>query len=69
MRKRHDGYTTVPFPRMRRLMITFGRLTRHKHIIRGLVEMDVTMPRQSLGEHKARTGAFHFFAKRREMVE
>ncbi len=56
MRKRHDGYTTVPFPRMRRLMITFGRLTRHKHIIRGLVEMDVTMPRQSLREHKARTG-------------
>jgi pyruvate/2-oxoglutarate dehydrogenase complex dihydrolipoamide acyltransferase (E2) component len=56
MRNRHDSYTTVPFPRMRRLMITFGRLTRHKHIIRGLVEMDVTLPRQSLREHKARTG-------------
>src|SRR5579864_242326 len=56
MRKRHDGYTTVPFPRMRRLMIAFGRLTRHKHSIRGLVEIDVTRARQSLLELKARTG-------------
>ncbi len=56
MSKRHNGYTTVPFPRMRRLMIAFGRVTRHKHIIRGLVEMDVTLPRQSLRQHKARTG-------------
>jgi pyruvate/2-oxoglutarate dehydrogenase complex dihydrolipoamide acyltransferase (E2) component len=37
-------------------MIVFGRLTRHKHIIRGLVEIDVTLPRQSLRQHKARTG-------------
>ena len=56
MRKRHAGYTTVPFPRMRRLMIAFGRLTRRKHSIRGLVAIDVTIPRQSLREHKARTG-------------
>src|ERR1700730_12378535 len=56
MRKRHDGYTTVPFPRMRRLMIAFGRRTRRKHSIRGLVAIDVTIPRQALREHNARTG-------------
>jgi pyruvate/2-oxoglutarate dehydrogenase complex dihydrolipoamide acyltransferase (E2) component len=56
MRKRHDGYTIVPFPRMRRLMITMGNVTRHKHIMHGLVEIDVTRPRQSLQEYKARTG-------------
>src|SRR5258708_6914383 len=56
MSKRHDGYTTVPFPRMRRLMIAFGRLSSRKHSIRGLLEIDVTIPRQSLREHKARTG-------------
>ena len=56
MKKSHEGYKIVPFPRMRYLMITIGRLTRHKHIIRGLVEIDVTRARQSLREHKARTG-------------
>ena len=56
MKKSQDGYKIVPFPRMRHLMITIGRLTRHKHIIRGLVEIDVTRARQSIREHKARTG-------------
>ena len=56
MKKSQDGYKIVPFPRMRHLMITIGRLTRHKHIIRGLVEIDVTRARQVMREHKARTG-------------
>ncbi len=56
MNKHHEGYTIVPFPRMRRLMITFGRVTRNKHTIRGLVKIDVTKPRQSIREYKARTG-------------
>src|SRR5438270_8515556 len=56
MKKSHEGYKIVPFPRMRHLMITIGRLTRHKHIIRGLVEIDVTRARQFMREHKARTG-------------
>jgi len=41
---------------MRRLLITMGRATRHKHIMRGLVEIDVTRARQFLREQKARTG-------------
>ena len=56
MKKSHNGYSIVPFPRMRRLMITIGRVTSHKHTIRGLVEIDVTRARQSMREHKARTG-------------
>jgi len=56
MKKSHDGYRIVPFPRMRRLMITIGSVSSHKHTIRGLVEIDVTRARQSIREHKARTG-------------
>jgi hypothetical protein len=56
MKKSHDGYQIVAFPRMWRLMITIGRVTSHKHTIRGLVELDVTKARQLMREHKARTG-------------
>jgi len=56
MKKRHDGYQIVAFPRMRRLMITIGRVSSHKHTIRGLVELDVTKARQLMREHKASTG-------------
>jgi pyruvate/2-oxoglutarate dehydrogenase complex dihydrolipoamide acyltransferase (E2) component len=37
-------------------MITIGRVTSHKHTIRGLVELDVTKARQLMREHKALTG-------------
>ena len=56
MKKSHGGYRIIPYPRMRRLMITIGRVTSHKHTIRGLVEIDVTRARQSMRGHKARTG-------------
>src|SRR5436853_5507494 len=56
MKKNHNGYKIVAFPRMRRLMITIGRVTSHRHIIHGLVEIDVTRARQLMREHKARTG-------------
>jgi pyruvate/2-oxoglutarate dehydrogenase complex dihydrolipoamide acyltransferase (E2) component len=56
MKKKHDGYQIVAFPRMRRLMITIGRVTSHKHTMRGLVELNVTKARQLMREHKARTG-------------
>jgi pyruvate/2-oxoglutarate dehydrogenase complex dihydrolipoamide acyltransferase (E2) component len=41
---------------MRRLMVDGGRMGRQKHTIHGLVEMDVTCARQSIRDHKARTG-------------
>jgi pyruvate/2-oxoglutarate dehydrogenase complex dihydrolipoamide acyltransferase (E2) component len=56
MKKSHDGYTIVPFPRMRSIVRTIARAARHKYIMRGLVEIDVTRARQFIREHKARTG-------------
>lgn len=48
--------TTIPFPKIRRLMVDGGRMGRQKHTIHGLVEMDVTRARQAIRAHKARTG-------------
>lgn len=56
MSENNSNYTIVPFPKVRRLMVDGGRLGRQKHIIHGLVEMDVTRARQVIHEHKARTG-------------
>ena len=56
MSKDNHSYTTIPFPKIRRLMVDGGRLGRQKHLIHGLVEIDVTQARQIIHEHKARTG-------------
>jgi pyruvate/2-oxoglutarate dehydrogenase complex dihydrolipoamide acyltransferase (E2) component len=56
MKKSHDGYKIVPFPRMQSIVRTIARVARHKYIMRGLVEIDVARARQSIWEHKARTG-------------
>ena len=56
MKKSHRGYTIEPFPRMQSIVRTIARVARHKYIIRGLVEIDVTRARQLILEHKARTG-------------
>jgi len=37
-------------------MRTIARVARHKYIMRGLVEIDVTRARHLIREHKARTG-------------
>lgn len=51
-----SGFSVKPFPRIRRLMVDGGRMGRQKHIIHGLVELDVSLPRRLIREHKARTG-------------
>jgi len=56
MKKSHRGYTIEPFPRMQSIVRTIARVARHKYIIRGLVEIDVTRARQLILEHKARIG-------------
>jgi len=56
MTKSNENYELIPFPKIRRLMVDGGRLGRQKHIIHGLVEMDVTCARQAIREHKAKTG-------------
>lgn len=49
-------YQIIPFPKIRRLMVDGGRLARQKHLIHGLVEMDVTEARRLIRDHKAETG-------------
>ena len=56
MKKSKRGYTIEPFPRMQSIMRTIARVARHKYIMRGLVEIDVTRARHLIREHKARTG-------------
>ena len=52
----NNNYQTIPFPKLRRLMVDGGRLGRQKHLIHGLVEMDVTHVRRAIRDHKVKTG-------------
>ncbi|MDJ0756046.1 MAG: 2-oxo acid dehydrogenase subunit E2 [Ardenticatenaceae bacterium] len=56
MNLKHDKHTTLPYPRERLLMVDGGRLARRKHTIHGMVEFDVTEVRESMRQHKMRTG-------------
>jgi pyruvate/2-oxoglutarate dehydrogenase complex dihydrolipoamide acyltransferase (E2) component len=56
MNIRHADYRVLPFPPERRITVDGGRLAAQKHTIHGLIEVDVTRPRQYIREHKARTG-------------
>ena len=49
-------YTVLPYPRSRLLMVDGGRMGLKKHTIHGLLEFDVTLPREIIRRHKARTG-------------
>lgn len=49
-------YQIIPFPAIRRLMVDGGRMARQKHLIHGLVEMDVTRTRQAIRAYRAKTG-------------
>lgn len=52
----NEEYQSIPFPKIRRLMVDGGRMARQKHLIHGLVEMDVTDVRRLIREHKEKTG-------------
>lgn len=56
MTKENRKYKVVPFQRMRQLIADAGRFAQRKHIIRGLLEIDVTVARQFIREHRAQTG-------------
>lgn len=49
-------YQIVPFPKIRRLMVDGGLLARQKHLIHGLIEVDVTDARQIIRTYKVTTG-------------
>jgi pyruvate/2-oxoglutarate dehydrogenase complex dihydrolipoamide acyltransferase (E2) component len=54
--KHTSTYTRTPFPAARQLVIDAGRQGSRRHLIHGLLELDVTLIRQRLREHKQRTG-------------
>jgi hypothetical protein len=62
MSKPHDGFTVLPYPRNRLLMVDGGRLGRQKHTVHGLVEFDITDARAALHRQKAETGETFSFS-------
>jgi pyruvate/2-oxoglutarate dehydrogenase complex dihydrolipoamide acyltransferase (E2) component len=55
MRPRHADYTVVPDPKLRRWLAAGMRSVRHKPMIHGLIEVDVTGPRAQLRDYQATT--------------
>lgn len=49
-------YQVVPFPAARKVIVDAGRLASRRHIVHGLLEIDVTRSREFIREHKAQTG-------------
>jgi pyruvate/2-oxoglutarate dehydrogenase complex dihydrolipoamide acyltransferase (E2) component len=56
MKKEYDGYTVVPFARVRELIVDILELGRRKHMIHGLVEVDVSKARRFIRDYEAETG-------------
>lgn len=50
------GPHVSPFPRSRQAVVDAARLAAHKHTIRGLIEVDVTLARERLRQHRGTTG-------------
>ena len=49
-------YQVLPYPRSRQAIVDYITVAQRKNIIHGLIEVDVTLPRQFIQERKARTG-------------
>ena len=56
IKKKHDDYEMVPYPKIQRGLGIMYRSLRHMPIIHGLIEVDVTRARQYLRDHKEKTG-------------
>jgi len=56
-----EKYTIEPIPRMRRFSIDSGYLGRRKHIVHGLIEVDVTDARTLIQSHADQTGIKYSF--------
>lgn len=51
-----DSYATLPFPKSRQFLADIMALGADKHLIHGLLEVDVTEPRLRLRQRQAQTG-------------
>jgi pyruvate/2-oxoglutarate dehydrogenase complex dihydrolipoamide acyltransferase (E2) component len=56
MKDTPEGYTIESIPKMRRFALDAGYLGRRRHIVHGLIEVDVTEARAFIREHKVETG-------------
>lgn len=56
MKTRRAGYQVVRFPRYLRFSAVMYRSARHKPLMHGLLEVDVTTARAALRAHKVQTG-------------
>jgi len=56
MKQQHTDYQVIPYPKIRRLLAAFLRPIQRTPTIHGLIEVDVTMARAFLRDHKAKTG-------------
>ena len=56
MKQKHVDYKMVPNPKLQRFYAAMFRSAQHTPIMHGLLEVDVTMARALLREHKANTG-------------
>ncbi len=51
-----EEYNVIPFPPERWTVVDAGWQASRRHIIHGLLELDVTRPRQALRQYKEQTG-------------
>jgi pyruvate/2-oxoglutarate dehydrogenase complex dihydrolipoamide acyltransferase (E2) component len=56
MGEQSDRFQSVPFSGARDIVVDAGRLAARRHIIHGLLEVDVTTVRQQMREQKLKTG-------------
>lgn len=50
------GFSVVPFPGPRRVIVGYLDAASRRHLVHALVEVDVTAPRETIREHGRRTG-------------
>jgi pyruvate/2-oxoglutarate dehydrogenase complex dihydrolipoamide acyltransferase (E2) component len=50
------GFQIIPYPRSRLLIVDAARAGSRKHLIHGLIEIDVTEARRRLRDHRDQTG-------------
>jgi len=56
MNANQEEYRIESIPKMRRFALDAGQLGRKRHIVHGLIEVDITEVRNYIVEHKKRTG-------------
>jgi pyruvate/2-oxoglutarate dehydrogenase complex dihydrolipoamide acyltransferase (E2) component len=56
MSNKKEGYSLEAIPKMRRFALDAGHLGRRRHIVHGLIEVDITETRNFIRAHKAETG-------------